>query len=548
VRYLPSVTIFVTSRFRVKNIRMTKLFVFTFILAVFGVFAQQNPLSTSLKFKEVIDQIERNYVDPVDTKKLTETAIVALLEKLDPHSTYIPAEEAQEAQSQINGSFVGIGIRFQIVKDTLMVVATIPGGPSEKLGIQAGDQIVEVDGISIAGVGLKNNEVRSKLMGEMGSKVQVKVLRKKSNALNFNIKRDKIPIFSVDAFYMIDKENGYIKLNSFSRSTVEEVQAALKSLKKQGMKNLIFDLQGNGGGLLDAARGVADEFIAGDKLLVYSIGRSQPRSDLTADRKGLWEKGGLIVLTDEYTASASEIVSGAIQDWDRGLIVGRRTFGKGLVQRPTPLSDGSELRITIARYYTPTGRFIQKPYQDVETYRKDLTQRYLNGEFQHADSIKLPDSLKFYTKVKNRLVYGGGGIMPDVFVALDTSDVTDFYSSLIRGGHVNSYSLDFVNNNREMLKKTYPDINKFIKDFTMDQVRMDDFFAYVLKEDPKLTLDEEAYKVSGHAIRTRLKSNIAQDLFGYSESYQIFNDLNEVVQKATLLFKDKSYKSFDLED
>jgi carboxyl-terminal processing protease len=548
VRYLPSVTIFVTNRFRVKNIRMTKLFVFTFILAVFGVFAQQNPLSTSLKFKEVIDQIERNYVDPVDTKKLTEMAIVALLEKLDPHSTYIPAEEAQEAQSQINGSFVGIGIRFQIVKDTLMVVATIPGGPSEKLGIQAGDQIVEVDGISIAGVGLKNNEVRSKLMGEMGSKVQVKVLRKKSNALNFNIKRDKIPIFSVDAFYMIDKENGYIKLNSFSRSTVEEVQAALKSLKKQGMKNLIFDLQGNGGGLLDAARGVADEFIAGDKLLVYSIGRSQPRSDLTADRKGLWEKGGLIILTDEYTASASEIVSGAIQDWDRGLIVGRRTFGKGLVQRPTPLSDGSELRITIARYYTPTGRFIQKPYQDVETYRKDLTQRYLNGEFQHADSIKLPDSLKFYTKVKNRMVYGGGGIMPDVFVALDTSDVTDFYSSLIRGGHVNSYSLDFVNNNREMLKKTYPDINKFIKDFTMDQVRMDDFFAYVLKEDPKLTLDEEAYKVSGHAIRTRLKSNIAQDLFGYSESYQIFNDLNEVVQKATLLFKDKSYKSFDLED
>ena len=548
VRYLPSVTIFVTNRFREKNIRMTKLFVFTFTLAVFGVFAQQNPLSTSLKFKEVIDQIERNYVDPVDTKKLTETAIVALLEKLDPHSTYIPAEEAQEAQSQINGSFVGIGIRFQIVKDTLMVVATIPGGPSEKLGIQAGDQIVEVDGISIAGVGLKNNEVRSKLMGEMGSKVQVKVLRKKSNALNFNIKRDKIPIFSVDAFYMIDKENGYIKLNSFSRTTVEEVQEAIKSLKKQGMKNLIFDLQGNGGGLLDAARGVADEFIAGDKLLVYSIGRSQPRNDLTADRKGLWEKGGLIVLTDEYTASASEIVSGAIQDWDRGLIVGRRTFGKGLVQRPTPLSDGSELRITIARYYTPTGRFIQKPYQDVETYRKDLTQRYLNGEFQHADSIKLPDSLKFYTKVKNRLVYGGGGIMPDVFVALDTSDVTDFYSSLIRGGHVNSYSLDFVNNNREMLKKTYPDINKFIKDFTMDQARMDDFFAYVLKEDPKLSMDEEAYKVSGNAIRTRLKSNIAQDLFGYSESYQIFNDLNEVVQKATLLFKDKSYKSFDLED
>jgi len=512
--------------------------------------AQYDPqnVSTSYKFQEIIQHIERNYVDPVNAKKLTETAIVAMLEELDPHSTYIPAEEAQEAQSQINGSFVGIGIRFQIVKDTLMVVATIPGGPSEKLGLLAGDQIVAVDGNSIAGIGLKNNEVRTKLMGELGSKVQVKVLRKKHDELSFNITRDKIPIFSVDAAYMIDKEIGYIKLNSFSRTTVEEIQTALKDLKSKGMKNLIFDLQGNGGGLLDAARGVADEFISGNKLLVYSIGRAQPRSNLTASKKGLWEEGGLIVLTDEYTASASEIVSGAIQDWDRGLVVGRRTFGKGLVQRPTPLADGSELRLTIARYFTPTGRFIQKPYQDVETYRKDLTQRYLNGEFQHADSIKLPDSLKFYTLSKNRLVYGGGGIMPDVFVALDTTDITDYYSNLIRGGHVNSYSLEFVNANREQLRKKYPDIKKFIADFTMDQVRMDDFFAYVSKEDPKLTFDQQAYEVSGKAIRIRIKSNIAQDLFGYSESYQIFNELNEVVQKATSLFKDNAYHAFDLAD
>jgi carboxyl-terminal processing protease len=512
--------------------------------------AQYDPqnVSTSYKFQEIIQHIERNYVDPVNAKKLTETAIVAMLEELDPHSTYIPAEEAQEAQSQINGSFVGIGIRFQIVKDTLMVVATIPGGPSEKLGLLAGDQIVAVDGNSIAGIGLKNNEVRTKLMGELGSKVQVKVLRKKHDELSFNITRDKIPIFSVDAAYMIDKEIGYIKLNSFSRTTVEEIQTALKDLKSKGMKNLIFDLQGNGGGLLDAARGVADEFISGNKLLVYSIGRAQPRSNLTASKKGLWEEGGLIVLTDEYTASASEIVSGAIQDWDRGLVVGRRTFGKGLVQRPTPLADGSELRLTIARYFTPTGRFIQKPYQDVETYRKDLTQRYLNGEFQHADSIKLPDSLKFYTLSKNRLVYGGGGIMPDVFVALDTTDITDYYSNLIRGGHVNSYSLEFVNTNREQLRKKYPDIKKFIADFTMDQVRMDDFFAYVSKEDPKLTFDQQAYELSGKAIRIRIKSNIAQDLFGYSESYQIFNELNEVVQKATSLFKDNAYHAFDLAD
>ena len=521
-----------------------------FVCCSFVLNAQYDPqnVSTSYNFQEIIQHIERNYVDPVNAKKITETAIVAMLEELDPHSTYIPAEEAQEAQSQINGSFVGIGIRFQIVKDTLMVVATIPGGPSDKLGLLAGDQIVAVDGSSIAGIGLKNNEVRTKLMGELGSKVQVKVLRKKHDELSFNITRDKIPIFSVDAAYMIDKEIGYIKLNSFSRTTVEEIQTALKDLKSKGMKNLIFDLQGNGGGLLDAARGVADEFISGNKLLVYSIGRAQPRSNLTASKKGLWEEGGLIVLTDEYTASASEIVSGAIQDWDRGLVVGRRTFGKGLVQRPTPLADGSELRLTIARYFTPTGRFIQKPYQDVETYRKDLTQRYLNGEFQHADSIKLPDSLKFYTLSKNRLVYGGGGIMPDVFVALDTTDITDYYSNLIRGGHVNSYSLEFVNANREQLRKKYPDIKKFIADFTMDQVRMDDFFAYISKEDPKLTFDQQAYEVSGKAIRIRIKSNIAQDLFGYSESYQIFNELNEVVQNATSLFKDKAYNAFDLAD
>ena len=524
------------------------LSLFCIVFSCSVLFAQEVPIKTYGKFQEVITNIERGYVDEVNAKQLTETAIEAMLEKLDPHSTYIPAEEADEAQSQINGSFVGIGIRFQIVKDTLMVVATIPGGPSEKVGLLAGDQIVGVDEENIAGIGLKNNEVRAKLMGELGTKVKVKVMRKKLEPISFTITRDKIPIFSVDAAYMIDKETGYIKLNSFSKTTVEEIRSALKTLKGKGMKNLIFDLQGNGGGLLDAARGVADEFISGNKLLVYSIGRAQPRINLNANEKGLWEEGGLIVLTDEYTASASEIVSGAVQDWDRGLVVGRRTFGKGLVQRPIALSDGSEIRLTIARYYTPTGRFIQKPYQDVETYRKDLTQRYLNGEFQHADSIKLPDSLMFYTLVKKRLVYGGGGIMPDVFVALDTADVTDYYSRLIRGGHVNAFSLEYVNSNREVLKKTYPDIKSFIANFSMDQKMMDAFFAYVIKENPKLEFDQEAYKISGNSIRTRLKSNIAQDLFGYSESYQIFNDLNEVVQKATQLFKDKSYQGFDLDD
>lgn len=507
-----------------------------------------NTSSTSQKFHEIITQIERNYVDTVDSKKLTETAIIAMLEALDPHSTYIPAEEAEEAQSQINGNFVGIGIRFQIMKDTLMVVATIPGGPSEKLGILAGDQIVNVDGVNIAGVGLKNNDVRSKLMGDLGTLVKVQVLREGVDHIDFTITRDKIPIYSVDASYMITKDVGYIKLNSFSRTTVEEMQAALKLLKSKGMKSLIFDLQGNGGGLLDAARGVADEFLSGDKLLVYSVGRAQPRSNLKASRKGLWEDGGLIVLTDEYSASASEIVTGAIQDWDRGLVVGRRTFGKGLVQRPIPLNDGSEIRLTIARYYTPTGRFIQKPYEDVDNYKNDLTQRYLNGEFQHADSIKFPDSLKFKTLSKQRIVYGGGGIMPDVFVPLDTMDITDYFNDLVRGGHVNAFSLKYVNSNRESLKKLYPTFDAFLTGFVTDDRFMDSFFEYVTKENPKLIFNEKDYNISKKSIQIRLKSNIAQDLFSFSDSYVIFNQMNEIVQKAVQLYESKAYFQHDLAD
>ena len=339
-------------------------------------------------------------------------------------------------------------------------------------------------------MGIKNDQVRQKLMGDLGTKVKVTVNRK-GKLLDFNITRDKIPVFSVDAAYMIDKEIGYIKLNSFSKTTVQEVQSALLSLKEQGMKSLIFDLQGNGGGLLDAAHKLGDEFLSGDKLIVYSEGRAQPRYDLKAGKKGLFEEGQLVILTDEYSASASEILSGAIQDWDRGLIVGRRTYGKGLVQRPMPLSDGSEMRLTIARYYTPTGRHIQKPYQDTETYRKDLNQRYLNGEFFLKDSIKMPDSLMYKTLKTKRTVYGGGGIMPDVFVALDTTESTTYFSKLIQGGHVNSFAFKYINANRVALKSQHPDITAFKNNFTCDKTFMDEFFAYVAQEDPKLLFDEK---------------------------------------------------------
>ena len=504
--------------------------------------------STSQKFDEVMDDIQRYYVDPVDGKSLTESAIIAMLEKLDPHSTYIPAEELNEAQMSINGSFVGIGVRFQIVKDTVNVVATIPGGPSEKLGVQAGDKIVSVDGKSIAGIGIKNNDVRTTLMGDLGTKVKIEVKRKNATKnLEFTITRDKIPVYSVDAHYMIDKEIGYIKLNSFSRTTVEEVQSALTELKAKGMKSLIFDLQGNGGGLLDAAHKLADEFLSGDKLIVYSEGRSQPRSNLKAGKKGLFEDGKLIVLTDEYSASASEILSGSIQDWDRGLIVGRRTFGKGLVQRPMSLSDGSEIRLTIARYFTPTGRFIQKPYDDPEKYKKDLTQRFLNGEFVHADSIKMPDSLKFKTLKTKRLVYGGGGIMPDFFVSLDTSETSDYFSDLVQGGHLNTYPFQYVNENRANLKMQYASFDDFNKNFKMDDAFMNQFFEYVKKEDSKLEFKEKEYQTSKNLIKLRLKANIAQDLWGTKELFQVYNDSNEILLRAIQILKGKEYESVKLD-
>jgi carboxyl-terminal processing protease len=434
------------------------------------------------------------------------------------------------------------------MKDTLNVVATISGGPAEKLGVLAGDKIVAVDGEGIAGIGLQNSDVREKLMGELGSKVKVEIFRRNAKKnLMFNITRDKIPVFSVDSYYMIDKEIGYIKLNSFSRRSHEEVRMALGDLKNSGMKSLIFDLQGNGGGLLGTAHRLADEFLSNQKLIVYSEGRAQPRNNLRSEFKGLFEKGKLIVLTDEYSASASEILSGAIQDWDRGLVVGRRTFGKGLVQRPMGLSDGSEIRLTIARYYTPSGRFIQKPYEDAEAYRKDISQRYLNGEFVNSDSIKMPDSLKFKTLITNRTVFGGGGIMPDFFVPLDTTSNSDYYSDLLRGGFLNTFSYQFTDKNRKQLMKKFPSFDSFNDEFICDDKFMDAFFKYVEKEDASLEKNEEEYAISKAAIKLRLKAYLARNLWDTNEFYQIYNESNEILQRAVKIIQEKEYEKVNLD-
>jgi carboxyl-terminal processing protease len=512
--------------------------------------AQPDPskLQTVQKFDEVLTYISKLYVDDVDSKELTDAAIIGMLEKLDPHSTYISKDEVEDANERINGSFVGIGIRFQILKDTLMVVATIPGGPSEKLGIRAGDKIVKIEGQSVAGVGLKNPQVREKLMGELGTKVRIEVQRKTVRKnLDYIITRDKIPVNSVDCYYMVSPQTGYIKLTSFSRTTTEEVQAGIKSLKAQGMKNLILDLQDNGGGLLYEAKNISDEFLSSNKLIVYSEGRAQPRSDLNAGTKGLWEDGKLVILTDEGTASASEIVSGAIQDWDRGLIVGRRSYGKGLVQRPIDLSDGSQMRLTIARYFTPSGRFIQKPYDDLEAYKNDYMDRYLHGEFTNQDSIKFPDSLKFETKLQHRTVYGGGGIMPDIFVPLDTVEITDYYKGLVRGGHFNTYTLTYVDAHRDEILAKYENFANFNTQFLLDKKFMDEFFAYVKKEQPELTFVEKDYLVSENLIKLRLKAMLAQDLWGATEFYQIYNVKNEILQAAIKAVESAKYDEMGLD-
>lgn len=522
----------------------TFIFAFTAFVSIGQI---DSKLSTTIKFDEVISSVNRLYVDDVNAEELTNTAIVALLEKLDPHSTFISKDEVDDANEKINGNFVGVGIRFQILKDTLHVVSTIPGGPSEKIGLLAGDQIIRVSDTLIAGTGLKNSEVRGKLLGEKGSKVRVTVKRGKSKELiNFTITRDVIPVHSVDASYMLTSQTGYIKLNSFSRTSLEEVQEGIKQLKKEGMKNLILDLQGNGGGLLYTAKHIADEFLSDKKLIVYSEGRAQPRIDLNAETKGMFETGKLILLTDEYSASASEIIAGAVQDWDRGLIVGRRTYGKGLVQRPIDLSDGSQIRLTIARYYTPSGRFIQKPYEDVEAYRSDILNRYENGEFMNQDSIQFPDSLKLSTLLKKRTVYSGGGIMPDYFVPLDTSETSPYFSSIVRGGHVNRYSLTYVNENRASIQKKYPKFADFKTNFEIDKAFMDGFFAYLAVEDPKLEFNEKEYATSEKLLKLQFKAMLAQDIWGYSEFYQIYNDSNEILQKAIEIIESKEYDKANL--
>lgn len=530
---------------------MKRLFLAVALLMLCGLgIAQNKPTQqTSDKFAYLLQSIELMYVDSVNSKELVEKAIIHMLEELDPHSTYISAEEVQEANEPLQGSFDGIGIQFNILHDTIMVVEPIQGGPSEKLGIKAGDKIVEVEGTKMAGVGIKNSDVLAKLRGPKGTVVKVGIERKGvKDILYFNITRDKIPIYSVDAAYMVAPEIGYIKVSRFAATTVEEMKKGIVELKGEGMKDLIIDLQDNGGGLLRAAIEMGDEFISGDRLLVYTEGRAFKREDYTARRglKGGFEEGRLIILIDESSASASEIVSGAVQDWDRGLIVGRRSFGKGLVQRPVSLPDGSVVRLTVQKYFTPAGRCIQKPYEEgKDDYYQDYAKRLERGEFFSASSIQFPDSLKFATQISKRTVYGGGGIMPDVFVPLDTTENSRYFSDIIRVGVQSEWALTYVNAQREQLLSQFPTVHDFVSKYQIpasEEQKVIDMA--VAKEVP---FDEKGYQTSRHAILVRSKALVARDLYENEAFYEVINDLNPALKKAVEVLQNGEYDQMPLD-
>jgi carboxyl-terminal processing protease len=476
------------------------------------------------------------YVDKTDEHKLVEKAIMGMLEELDPHSTYSNAEEVRKMNEPLQGNFDGIGIQFNMAEDTLLVIQPVSGGPSEKVGILAGDRIIMVNDTLIAGVKMSTDDVMTRLKGPKGTEVCVKVLRKGADELlTFTIVRDKIPVYSLDASYMATSKVGYIKINRFAATTHKEFMEALASLKGQGMQDLILDLQGNGGGYLNAAIDIANEFLGQGELIVYTEGRRNPRQEFSAKGDGRHQVGRLVVLVDEFSASASEIVSGAVQDWDRGLVVGRRTFGKGLVQRPIDLPDGSMIRLTVARYYTPAGRCIQKPYESIEQYNSDLIERYNRGEMMSADSIHFPDSLKFKTHKLERVVYGGGGVMPDYFVPVDTTLFTKYHSQLSNKGVLLKTHYRLMDAHRSEWKDAYKDYGRFHRQFEVSDKQM----KQLIEEGERagIAFNEEQYKKSAPLIKLQMKALIARDLWDMNEYYHTINAANESVKKALELLK-----------
>lgn len=509
--------------------------------ACFGSQAQKASVDVR-KLQLALFAITNLYVDTTSETKLVEDAIVGMLEKLDPHSTYMDPEETKQMNEPLQGNFDGIGIQFNVLTDTVYVIQVIPGGPSEKVGLMAGDRIIEVNDSLIAGVKMKTSDIMKRLRGPKGSEVRVKVKRgDRPELIEYRIVRGKIPVYSLDAAYMADKQTGYIKLNRFAASSANEFREALEKLRKTGMKNLILDLQGNGGGYLNIAIELADEFLEKQRLIVYTKGSKQPREEAHSTARGQFQNGRLVILVDESSASASEIVTGAIQDWDRGVVVGRRTFGKGLVQKPIPLPDGSMIRLTVSRYYTPTGRCIQKPYErgNLDAYHHDLIDRYNKGELMSADSIHFPDSMKYQTLVTGRTVYGGGGIMPDVFIPVDTTRYTDYHRKLVAAGVVNRVAMNYMDRHRAELTKKYPTFAAYKQSFRVDDELLNELT--LMGQQDKIELVAEEFERSKALIALQVKALIARDLFDMAQYFQIINEDNPSYLKALEIINSKEH-------
>ncbi|MDO4511150.1 MAG: S41 family peptidase [Bacteroidales bacterium] len=508
-------------------------------LAVAGIVAQRIP-ATLQKLLNAEYAINALYVDSVDENKLVEDAIIGMLEKLDPHSAFTTAKETKELEEPLQGEFSGIGIQYNMKQDTLYVIQTVPNGPSERVGILPGDRIIFVNDTTIAGVKLKNTAIQKKLRGKKGTKVTVKVKRGSSPELiTFVITRDKIPLHSVDASYMLDARTGYVKISSFGAKTYQEMMDAMKKLKKEGMEQVIIDLSDNGGGYMDAAIQMVNEFLDQDQMIVFTEGLKSPRNEAKANGYGHYKDMKIVVVMSQYSASASEIFAGAIQDWDRGLVIGRRSFGKGLVQRPFKFEDGSMMRLTVARYHTPSGRCIQKPYVkgNKKGYDEDLLDRYNAGEYYNIDSIQFNDSLRYKSLVNGRTVYGGGGIMPDVFVPVDTTEYSKYYRDMLAKGVIYQYALDYVDKNRASLKAEYKSVKDFDKRFTLSEEAMQAFIAHGEKE--KVKFNEEQYKTSERVFRTFLKALICRDIFNEDNAYSmIVSHSNKDLQEALRLIND----------
>lgn len=529
--------------------QMKKLFII-FVLAIVTtiVYAQITKFTPNQKLRTAEQAVALYYVDTVNEDKLVEDAIKGMLNELDPHSSYSTAEETRELNEPLQGKFSGVGITFNMNKDTLYVIQTVAGGPSERVGVLAGDRIIAVNDTIIAGVKMKNSQIMKMLRGKKGTKVNVKILRRQAgqpaDTIDFKITRADIPIHSVDAAYMVDETTGYIRINKFAMDTPNEFIEAFKKLKKEGLESLILDLTDNGGGYLNAAIELVSELIEPEKLVVYTEGRASKRQEAysnPSERKPLFADGRLVIMANQYSASASEITAGAIQDWDRGLIVGRRTYGKGLVQRPFPFPDGSMIRLTIAHYYTPTGRDIQRPYEkgDKNGYNKDIQNRLDRGELMHEDSIHYNDSLKVETLVNRRPIYGGGGISADKFVALDTTEYTKYYRNVMAKGLLNQYAIKYVDANRKQIKKTYKTDTQFVEGFLVTDEMINELVELANTE--KVEYNEEQFMKSKPLFAMILKALIGRDIYNDATYFKVYNRHDPIFKEALRLIHSSEY-------